>query len=266
LPILILSMLLTQSALAEKFRYNYTQDDTLNYSLSADGQLDLSKVAAMAAMLQLSNLSENIFLNTELSAISVTKDGDAAIRAVNKKLSVVMIKNDSLRKVDNADLGYLKPGTTFNFKINPEGKITPVSGKGGYTDKSILGIWQTLLPAFPSQSIESGHRWVDSASYQAGYSGTTPVNVVCQINYTYIGADRFDYIIEGKSPQNASLHLAGNGYFTFDKKRGRLITNTCDLELKGFIDVTQFGLPKDLAANLPLAIKAQVIFKLLDEN
>jgi hypothetical protein len=74
LPILILSMLLTQSALAEKFRYNYTQDDTLNYSLSADGQLDLSKVAAMAAMLQLSNLSENIFLNTELSAISVTKD------------------------------------------------------------------------------------------------------------------------------------------------------------------------------------------------
>jgi hypothetical protein len=253
---------LTQTAFAEKFQYRYAGGDMASYSMTANGQLDLSKIAAIAAMLQITNLSENIYLVTELSAQTAAKDGSAEMKAINKQLSVVMIKNDSLRKIDNADWSYLKPGTTFNFNIDPAGRITPIKSKGVYTDKSILGVWQMLLPSFPAGSIDAGLSWTDSVVYQAGYKGTTPVNLLCHINYTYTGGDRFDYTLDGKSVQNANLHLSGKGHFTFDKMRGLLTANTCDLDLRGFVDLTQFGISSDLAANFPLAVKAQVVFKL----
>jgi hypothetical protein len=274
LIVLLLIIGLPVMAEAEKFKYAFAKNDTLTYTINANSHVDLSKVATIATVLQITNLSQNTYLGADLTVESLGKDGEAAIKSLFRQVSLVMIKNDSIQTSNGSNWGGLKQGTIHNFRINPAGEIQSAATRPGTFDSQMITFWQMVLPAIPARSLDKGESWIDSVSFPLEISGMVPARVVCKMNYTYAGRDatpgkghdRFDYTIEGSSAQNRNLHILGKGYFQFDKSAGRLLTNNCDFEMQGMIDLAQLGLPAELNASLPLAVKTQAIIKLQNEK
>ena len=274
LIILLLICFLPGYAMAEKFKYVFNKSDTLSYTVAANSHVDLTKIGAIAAVFQITNLSQNTFLGVDLTVESLTKNSEATIKALFKQVSLVMIKNDSVMTSDGSNWGGLKQGTIHNFAINPEGRIQPLAAKSGAVNPDMLILWQILLPQLPTRSINKGESWVDSVVFPLAITGMPPARVVCKMNYTYFGNesnnskrfDRFDYTIEGTSAQNKSIHISGKGLVQFDNETGKLFANNCEFEMQGAIDLALLGLPAELNASLPLTVKTQATVKLQNEN
>jgi hypothetical protein len=261
-------------AVAERFNYSFAEKETLTYILTADSHVDLNKLGAIAAILQITNLSQNTYIAADLTTESTNKNGESSQKALFRQVSLVMIKNDSIQTSNGSSWGGIKPGSIHRFGVAQNGKINPVMGKSGQVNPSMYALWQFLLPVFPSRAIDKEDGWVDTVKFPLQISGMAPCEVVCRLNFTYVGKDskssgaidRFEYAIAGNSPQNKNLQITGVGHIRFDRAKGQLIENNCDFEMQGMVDLTTMGLPAELNSSLPLLIKSKASAKLQNAN
>jgi hypothetical protein len=259
---------------AERLGYTFTQKDTLSYTLSADSRVDLEKLGAIAAILQITNLSQNTYIAADLTSESSNKTGENSIKALFRQVSLVMIKNDSVTTSNGSNWGGIKPGSIHRFTVAQNGKVRPVAAKSGQLNSSMIALWQFLLPMFPSRSIDKEDNWADTIKFPLQISGMAQSEVVCKLNYTYIGKDskspsaidRIDYTLEGNSAQNKNLHISGVGHIRFNRAKGQLVENNCDFEMQGMVDLTTMGLPAALNSSLPILIKSKATAKLQNAN
>jgi|GEM_PF-3266383 hypothetical protein len=269
-PIVFIVCLLAIPVSAEKFSYTFSNKDTLSYALSADSRVDLNKLGAIAAILQISNLSQNTYIVADLTREEADKSGGCLIKALFRQVSLVMIKNDSVHASSVSNWGEIKPGAIHRFSMAADGKIQPVLSKSGQLKADMIALWQFIFPIFPGRSLAEKHNWADTVKFPFQMTGTAPIEVICKINYTYVGkdgnADNFEYSLQGESPQNKNLYISGAGHIRFDNRKGRLLENSCDFEMRGMIDLTTMGLPAELNSSLPLSIKSKAIAKLQNAN
>jgi len=272
IALIICSMAIGSSA--ERINYRFSDKDTLSYTLSADSRVDLNKLGAIAAILQITNLSQNTYIAADLTREAAGKSGDSSIKALFRQVSLVMIKNDSVTTSNGSNWGGIKPGGIHRFTMAANGKIQPTAAKIGQLNSSMIALWQFLFPLFPDHPIETESNWVDTIKFPLQMAGVAPTEVVCKLTYTYIGKDtkeassaqKINYSLEGSSPQNKNLHISGVGHIRFDNKKGRLLENNCDFEMQGMVDLTTMGLPAELNSSLPLLIKSKATAKLQNAN
>lgn len=272
--IVFIICLLAISVSAERFNYVFVDKDTLSYTLTADSRVDLNRLGAIAAILQITNLSQNTYIAADLTRESADKSGDNSLKALFRQVSLVMIKNDSITTSNGSNWGGIKPGAIHRFTIGPNGKIRPLVSKNGQLNAGMIALWQFLFPIFPSHAIDKENSWSDTIKFPLQMSGVAPSDVICKINYTYIGKDtkapgsveRFDYTLEGSSPQNKNLHISGVGHIRFDRQKGQLLENSCDFDMQGMVDLTTMGLPAELNSSLPILIKSKATAKLQNAN
>jgi hypothetical protein len=266
--------ILTISVSAEQFGYAFSDKDTLSYTLSADSRVDLTKLGVIATILQITNLSQNTYIAADITRESVSKSGVNSIKALFRQVSLVMIKNDSISTSDGSNWGEIKPGAIHRFSITADGDIQKAPSDGGQLNSSMIAFWQFLFPKFAGASIEKGSIWVDTIKFPLQMAGVAPTEVLCRLIFTSAGKDtkaagsvaKIDYTLEGSSAQNKNLYISGVGYIRFDRKKGRLLENSCDFEMRGMIDLTTMGLPAELNSSLPLLIKSKATAKLQNAN
>jgi hypothetical protein len=255
---------------AERISYTFSEKDTLSYTLSADSHVDLQKLGAIAAILQITNLSQNTYIAADLTREAANKNGDSSLKALFRQVSLVMIKNDSVTTSNGSSWGGIRPGSIHRFGLATNGKVSPIPGKTGQLNASAIALWQFLFPLFPAKSIDKEDTWADTIKFPLQISGMAPSEVVCKINYTYVGkdskspagVDRVDYTLEGNSLQNKNLRISGVGFIRFNKTKGQLIENNCDFDMQGMVDLTTLGLPAELNSSLPILIKSKASAKL----
>lgn len=272
--IVIVICILAISASAEQFSYAFSEKDTLSYTLSADSRVDLTKLGVLAAILQVTNLSQNTYIAADITRESVSKSGVNLIKTLFRRVSLVMIKNDSISTSDGSNWGEIKPGAIQHFSMTANGHIEQVLSKNSQINPSMIALWQILFPRFPNHSVNKGSSWADTIKFPLQMAGTAPTEVECRLTYTPVGndnrvtgsVDKIDYILEGSSAQNKNLYISGAGYIRFDKKKGRLLENNCEFEMRGMIDLTTMGLPAELNSTLPLLIKSKATAKLQNAN
>ncbi len=261
-------------AAGELFRYDFSRNDALSYKISINSKIEFSELGGLAQLLNINKINHNVYIDTDLEVESIDSDGNALIKAVFRKISMIAIIGDSVFTDDGSNWGALKTGSEYKFTMAPNGEIIDAYGQDSLMTRQGGQLLQRFFPVFPENAVEPGHTWSDSLNFEVEMSGNQPVEVLSQIAYYYIGNENggdsswhyFEFSINGSSLNQKSIVLSGEGFFYFDINRGKIIENSGDLAIDALLDLAAFGLPAGLGSGVPASIQSEIEIKLNDND
>ncbi|MCD6161800.1 MAG: hypothetical protein J7K40_05230 [candidate division Zixibacteria bacterium] len=256
----------------EKFRYNFTENDTSNYTIKIDSRIEFTEHKSLAQLFNIDNITHNIIIKIELITESVMPDKNAKIKAVFRKISAVMIAGDSVFVDDGSNWGAAKPGSEYVFIITPRGEIVDFFGKDTTAAQQGALTTKLFFPTYPDDAINEGYNWDDSLSFKFEMQKNKLTEIQSQFEYLYnskgIGEYdnyyHFSFTIDGLSTDKL-ISLNGGGEFYTDNANKRIIKNSGDFDIDAFLSLSAFGFPEGIGNDIPVNIQSKIEIE-LDED
>jgi len=268
--IMTLLLLMMRPVMAETFRYQFAQGDSLPFELSLNSQLSFKNLGSLAQLLNMEGLSHNAYLGGEMYITEAEPEVGASIDVEFQNVSIVMIAGDSVYIDNGSSWGAIRPGSRYGFDISELGEITDFYGPDTLIANQGSRIFQRFFPVFPVEDIGIGYQWQDSLQFDLQLRGMEPITIFARIDYTFAGSDsigynicqRFDFTISGSSFDKSDLQLSGNGFFYFDRAAGYVRQNNARLEISALVDLAAFGMPAGLGRGAPVEIDSELKLRL----
>ena len=266
--VFLCSLVISSAYAGETFRYKYKPNELLSYAVTIDSDLEIHELGSLAQMLNLDKIKHNVNIQIDLMIKSVNGDGSAALKAVFRQISIVMIAGDSVFTDNGEKWGALKPGSAYEYTVSSRGEIISFSGSDSAAARQGKEMIQRFFPVFPEKAIDTDFQWIDSLIFEIEMPGEMPSKVLAQMNYTYVGEltktnHQFKFATKGASSGEESIQLSGDGLINFDNSTGRLQENSGDFIIDANVNLAAFGLPSGLGS-VPVNIKSKIDIKLND--
>jgi len=267
--ILFFLFIVSASLADELFRYSFSENDTLNYSIDITSKIKFGEFESLARLLNIDNFTHSVNMDVALMTESLHSNNNAIVKAVFRKISLVIIAGDSVFTDDGSSWGAVKPGSEYKFEITPKGEITDFNGPDSITARQGIQMIQRFFPVFPEDAVSEGYRWNDSVSFEIGMPENEPVEMLSQMMYLYDGkgsyndmsVHNFKFTANGVSG-DSSVELSGEGLFNFNKAHGRIVNNSADFLINANVDPSVFGLPVKIESGIPISLESKVEIKL----
>jgi len=267
--VLFYLFIVSTSTAEELFRYSFSENDTLNYSIDITSKIKFGEFESLARLLNIDNFTHSVNMDVALMTESLHSDNSAIVKAVFRKISLVIIAGDSVFTDDGSNWGAVKPGSEYKFEITPKGEITDFNGPDSITARQGIQMIQRFFPVFPEDAVSEGYRWNDSVSFEIGMPENEPVEMLSQMTYLYDGkgsyndmsVHNFKFTANGVSG-DSSVELSGEGLFNFNKAHGRIVNNSADFLINANVDPSVFGLPVKIESGIPISLESKVEIKL----
>jgi len=255
----------------ELFRYNFSENDTLNYSINIVSKIKFGEFENLARLLNIDNMTHSLNMDVVLVTESIFSDNSAVVKAVFRKISLVIITGDKVSTDDGSNWGSIKPGSEYSFVITPEGEITDFYGPDTIMTRQGIQMIQRFFPVFPESAVSEGFSWNDSVILEIEMPGKEPVEILSQMTYLYDGkgsyenidVHNFEFTSNGIAA-DSSVELSGQGLFNFNKVRGRIVNNSADFLINASVDPSAFGFPVKIKSGIPINLESKVEVRLYD--
>jgi hypothetical protein len=258
---------------SEVFRYDFAGNDTLHYAVSIDSDLQFHELGSLAELLKIDKIKHNIEMDVDLSRVSSGPDGNAIVRLVFKRISMIMIAGDSVFVDNGENWGVVKPGSRYDIEITPRGYLVRLVSKDTTGSRQVLQMVQRFFPVMPEAAIDSGYTWADSVNFDIELPNQPLQTIFTGISYSYNGNDlntesglyKFDYKASGKSEGEDQIDLAGEGSIDFNNGEERLQENSGQFALSADVSLAIFGLPAGMGTT-PVDIDSKIKIHLNDDK
>jgi len=178
----------------ELFRYNFSENDTLNYSINIVSKIKFGEFENLARLLNIDNMTHSLNMDAVLTTESIYSDNSAVVKAIFRKISSVLITGDKVSTDDGSNWGSIKPGSEYSFVITPEGEITDFYGPDTIMTQQGIQMIQRFFPVFPESAVSEGFSWNDSVIIEIEMPGKEPVEILSQMTYLYDGKGSYENI------------------------------------------------------------------------
>ncbi|MCP4584032.1 MAG: hypothetical protein GY839_20665 [candidate division Zixibacteria bacterium] len=252
----------------ESFKYKFEPDEVLAYAITIDSDLEIRELGSLAQLLSLDRIKHNVEIEVDLLIESVSSDGEATIRAIFRRISMITVAGDSAYVDDGSSWGAIKPGSEYNYIVSPRGKIIDFFGPDSVAARQATQMIERFFPVFPNEPIDSNYSWSDSIGFELEFPGEQPSEIIAQMTYMYAGKKaggnhHFDFEATGSTNDSRNVQLSGEGIIIFDNRIGQLLENSGDFVIDAEISLAAFGLPSGLGT-VPINIMSKIDIKLSD--
>lgn len=259
-------------AAGEKFRYIFSENDTLDYTIKINSRIEFKEHKSLAQLFNLDNMTHDVNIKIELITESVTADKNASIKAIFRQISSVMIAGDSVFIDDGSKWGALKPGSEYVFIITPRGEIIDFYGEDTTVARQGMKTIKLFFPTFPKDAINENYSWDDSLNFEFQTQKNKLTEIHSQIAYVYkgIGADNFNnsyhfgFTADGISSDKL-VSINGDAEFYINKTNSWIIQSSGDFNIDALLSLSDFGFSEGIGSNIPINIQSKLEIE-PDEN
>lgn len=263
---LVMFAFYSAAAPAMEISYDLKSTEPVSYRLTSGSMLDFGQYAALAGALGIKRIGQNALVECRFENQQRSAGEIGLVRGTIDKVSIVNIFNDSLYVVDSPGWDMIRAGSTTDFSLSRNGRITGKDSRNDSEGRYLIALWKFILPEFPSRLDAKDVSWEREIDLTIESNRPESLPVTLKFIYNYNENKKrkakegtiFEYTVVGFSPVSADFRVSGSGEIVFDRVRGRMMTNACKLEITGFGALGDFGLPADLAGKIPLTIDTEI--------